>query len=694
MTADLVPLRNYYIILLTPHKRQFTAEIWCFTKGRLNGRKPHLFGEISFDFRKEKFFRPVRISWDIKGKRYPDNPDRVRPLLNMANHILLDSFLSSEFVSNLTNYFQDFNLDEKVTTVKRCPVCAMKNKTTLLRPKNRCYISDIMEVCTDCAITEIQRELKVKKIRFDHILEKYARKLLANSRDIRSVLRVFLQGSQNLGKSTLVKKIPQNREYWSKITEISNLSLPSKFQSVLSERKITNLLAIQAFAIEKGLLQGVSQLIVSPTSAGKTLIGELAGVPKALKGEKMIYLAPLVALASTKHEEFKRSYKDLRLKVGLKIGSTRIFVENEMKLPQQTPIDQADIIVGTYEGLDFHLRSRPREFKDLKVGTIIIDEIQTIDEIERGPTLDGLICRLRRIFPDVQLLALSATIGNPEQLAEELKLRLVTLPGRPVPLEEHIIISLTELDKRAHMVRLIEEEWHHRDPQTNMRGQTILFTNSRKKAHQLASYLSHQGLRAASYHAGLSGWKKKNIELDFDSGALQVVCATYALGAGVDFPASQVIFETMLMGMDILSPNVFNQMLGRAGRLGKHSRGRVLFLALTAPITSFSPKTELEIIFELMNADLTAIEPDYGQEDSEEQLLALCASLQNPPIKILRQSYDQLLGPRTNFTEVIRGLHSRNFLKIIKKKDDSKFIRLTPIGQATTISFFKPEETE
>ncbi len=694
MTIELIPLRNYYAILLTPHKRQFTAEIWCFTKGRLDGRKPRLFGEIAFDFRKEKFFRPHRISWDVGGKRHPDNPDKIRPLLNMTKNILLDSQLSPDFISNLTTFFNDFDMNQKVTVIERCPTCAAKKKTTLLRRNHRYRITESIEVCADCAVTEIQRELKAKKINFNNILEKYARKLLENNRDVQDVLAVFLRGSENIGKSTLVRKIPQNKEYWSKISNISKLPIPPEFIAVLEKRKISRLLSIQAFAIEKGLLRGVSQLVVSPTSAGKTLIGELTGVPKALKGKKMIYLAPLVALASTKHEEFKRHYKDLGLKVGLKIGGSRILIENEMKLRPETPVPQADIIVGTFEGLDFLLRSRPKQFKEFNIATIIIDEIQTIDEIDRGPTLDGLIIRLRRTFPDSQLLALSATIGNPEQLAEELNLRLITLPGRPVPLEEHVVISLTELDKRNHLIRLVEEELNQRDPLTKKRGQTIVFTNSRKKAHQLASYLSHQGLRAASYHAGVSGWKKKRIELDFDSGALQVICATYALGAGVDFPASQVIFETMLMGMDILSPNVFNQMLGRAGRLGKHSRGRVIFLALTSPITGSSSKTELEIVFELMNADLTPIEPDYGQTEAEEQLLALTAALNQPSVDTLKESYNALLGPRLNFGEVVRSLHSRKFLEVIKRKDKSKYVRLTPIGRATTISFYKPEETE
>ena len=51
----------------------------------------------------------------------------------------------------------------------------------------------------------------------------------------------------------------------------------------------------------KGFLKVKIFLVVSATASGKTLIGELAGVPGAMKGEKFIFLTPLVALANQKH---------------------------------------------------------------------------------------------------------------------------------------------------------------------------------------------------------------------------------------------------------------------------------------------------------------------------------------------------------------------------------------------------------
>ncbi|TKX53023.1 DEAD/DEAH box helicase, partial [Halorubrum sp. SP9] len=92
----------------------------------------------------------------------------------------------------------------------------------------------------------------------------------------------------------------------------------------------------------------------------------------------------------------------------------------------------ADVIVGTYEGIDHALRTG----KDLgDVGTVVIDEVHTLKEGERGHRLDGLISRLKYYseermrthsgYDGTQFVYLSATVGNPEWLAEKLRATLI-----------------------------------------------------------------------------------------------------------------------------------------------------------------------------------------------------------------------------------------------------------------------------
>ncbi len=111
---------------------------------------------------------------------------------------------------------------------------------------------------------------------------------------------------------------------------IDELPLPEKFKSVLKAEGVNELLPVQSLAVKNGLLEGENLLVVSATASGKTLIGELAGVPKALRGKKFLFLVPLVALANQKYEDFKRRYSRLGLRVAIRVGMSRIKTRDEL----------------------------------------------------------------------------------------------------------------------------------------------------------------------------------------------------------------------------------------------------------------------------------------------------------------------------------------------------------------------------
>ena len=69
---------------------------------------------------------------------------------------------------------------------------------------------------------------------------------------------------------------------------------------------------------------------------------------------------------------------------------------------------------------------------------MIIDEIHLLNDPSRGPTLEVLITILRRVLKKAQFIALSATIGNPEELAAWLDANLVVDDWRPVELKRGI----------------------------------------------------------------------------------------------------------------------------------------------------------------------------------------------------------------------------------------------------------------
>ncbi|MGA8777190.1 helicase-related protein, partial [Methanoregula sp.] len=127
----------------------------------------------------------------------------------------------------------------------------------------------------------------------------------------------------------------------------------------------------------------------------------------------------------------------------------------------------------------------------------------------------------------------------------------------------------------------------------------------------------------AAYHAGLSSQERRDVETRFLGGKLMAVVTTAALGAGVDFPASQVIFDALAMGRDWLSVQEFNQMAGRAGRPDFHDLGKVVLLA--EPGGSYSrenPYTEEEVAMRLLKGEMEEVSPVHDLEQSSEEYVA------------------------------------------------------------------------
>ena len=212
------------------------------------------------------------------------------------------------------------------------------------------------------------------------------------------------------------------------LKEIRN-RLPAKLYGAL-EKDIKELRPAQEKAVKAGLLDGKSLLVCTPTASGKTLIGELAGIKNILEGKgKAIYIVPLKALASEKFKDFKKRYDGI-LKVALSIGDI------DSKDPY---LAEYDLIVTTSEKLDSLLRHRTPWLTMVK--TLIIDEIHLLKDVSRGPTLEIIITLLRQILKNVQIIGLSATIGNPEELAEWLQAKLVQDNWRPVKLKKGIYFN-------------------------------------------------------------------------------------------------------------------------------------------------------------------------------------------------------------------------------------------------------------
>ncbi|MFB6187609.1 MAG: DEAD/DEAH box helicase, partial [Halobacteriaceae archaeon] len=455
---------------------------------------------------------------------------------------------------------------------------------------------------------------------------------------------------------------------------VEDLSVNPRLQNLLDDRFDT-LLPVQSLAINNGLLNGNDQLIVSATATGKTLIGEIAGINRMLHGNgKFLFLVPLVALANQKYTDFSDQYGHLG-EVTIRVGASRIRDEGNQFDPN------ADIIIGTYEGIDHALRTG----KDLgNIGTIVIDEVHNIKEPERGHRVDGLIARLKYYcqqrqqqvddYSGCQWVYLSATVGNPTKLAKRLGAHLIEFEERPVPIERHLTFA-SEYEKPDIENKLVKQEFDQKSSK-GYRGQTIIFTNSRRRCHDISRKLDYS---SAAYHAGLNYSKRKRIEDRFANQEIAAVVTTAALGAGVDFPASQVIFDALAMGIEWLNVQEFQQMLGRAGRPDYHDRGKVYLLV--EPDGTYHANIEMtedQIAFKLLKDEMEDVIPTYDES------AVIAETLANITVggTQARQINNDMVG----------SMPTKHALGKLLEYEFIDGLEPTPLGRAVTTHFLEPEE--
>lgn len=183
----------------------------------------------------------------------------------------------------------------------------------------------------------------------------------------------------------------------------------------------------QAKSIKAGLFERKSLLVCTPTGSGKTLVGELACVQSILsRCGKAIYVVPLKSLATEKYKDFQKKYGAL-CRIAITIGD----------LDGEDPnLGTHDLIIATSEKLDSLIRRRIPWLSD--IATVVIDEIHLLNDNSRGPTLEIVITLLRMLLTNIQIIGLSATIGNPQELAAWLGAALVQDEWRPVELHKGV----------------------------------------------------------------------------------------------------------------------------------------------------------------------------------------------------------------------------------------------------------------
>jgi helicase len=606
--------------------------------------------------------RPARLRVADGDSEELHSPDYFVEMARRATRIRISEQTSRRGREELRDLLDAYQLAAKV--VRTCRYCANAGRYAPITD-DTAIAADDETICPDCAREELDRELAYRG---------------AITGDARARLEDLLLEVQDLERITNLLSGELDPDL-TKFDEISattdevdlvptdSLSLHPGIQAKLEERFDT-LLPVQSLAVEHGSTDGQDQLVVSATATGKTLVGEMAGLDRALEGEgKMLFLVPLVALANQKYEEFQDRYGDI-VDVTLRVGASRISGSGSRFDPE------ADVIVGTYEGVDHALRTG-RDLGD--VGTVVIDEVHTLGEGERGHRLDGLISRLTHYCEqqsrgDTQWLYLSATVGNPGDLAAALGATLIEFEERPVPIERHV--TFIEGREKVDVEDKLVSRAFDAKSSKGYRGQTIVFTNSRRRCHEISRRLSYS---SAPYHAGLDHKRRKRVEGQFADQELAAVVTTAALAAGVDFPASQVIFDSLAMGIEWLSVQEFSQMLGRAGRPDYHDKGTVYLLVEPDGVYHNSQEmTEDEVAFKLLKGEMEPVITRYDESAAVEETLANIAVAG--------------AGAKRLNERMVGEVPTKHALGKLLEYEFIDGLEPTPLGRAVTRHFLSPDQ--
>ena len=667
------------MLVLKKIKKQWRLYPIGSPKGALNHkREPEFVGNIKFSNNGDS----IAISRFVADYNFKDNSSLNEKLIPPSGVIKL---LRSQAVflatpdKKVEEYLKSLNI--KVRRTQVCDYCAYDGNITIV-DSSFSYKHNNQLICEKCAHDTIKEELKLQG--FDKKIFRNLKNVLEKTGSLKKTLSIldphFKQKKNR--KLTLFDKTKKSKHIIPPV-DMKRLKIPKKFKQVLLNSGNSNLLPVQYLAIKEGLLKGDDLLVVSATGSGKTLVGELAGITQALKGKKFVFLTPLVALANQKYRDFKKKYSNLNLNVAIKVGRNRVKAKGELNLPD-LDVTKADIVVATYEGIDYLLRNgNSKSLSNL--GVVLIDEIHMIDDEDRGTRLNGLIKRLKHLYPKTQIIGLSATVKNPEFLASEFNMKLVEYSQRPVPLERHLVYVRNEAQKRHIMENLIKREFNTKSKK-GYRGQTIIFTNSRRKTHQIANFLNNKRINAQAYHAGLSYYKKEKIEKDFDKGKISCVVTTAALAAGVDFPASQVIFDSLVMGNKWINPNEFSQMLGRAGRPSYHDRGIVYLLPEVG--NDFAGESEEAMALDLLESNSEDVYIEYDEESSYEQILADISSTSIQSTDELNKFYKNIDVP----ISIKIAADEMEDLGLIKRISNN--LEVTKYGRAASVSFLSIADAE
>ena len=302
--------------------------------------------------------------------------------------------------------------------------------------------------------------------------------------------------------------------------------------------------------IINSVLSGNHTLAIMPTGAGKSLCYQ---IPAIISSKKTVVISPLISLMDDQVSALKECGVQ-----AAKIHSDMTYDErssswNNFKNGKEKIIYLSPEKIMSEDFLN--------QLKTLDIGLFVIDEIHCVSKWGHNFRPDyNQLSQLKSLFPNSNIIGFTATADQTTRLDIIEKI-----------FNKNVNVFVSSLDRPNLSLSITQKtNWKSQllDYLRDRKSQSgIIYCLSKKKTEEVTSLLNDKGFNASTYHAGLDGQVRKNVQDTFMTEQAHIVVATIAFGMGIDKPDIRFVIHLNLPG----SVEAYSQEIGRAGRDGNAS---------------------------------------------------------------------------------------------------------------------------
>ncbi len=288
-------------------------------------------------------------------------------------------------------------------------------------------------------------------------------------------------------------------------------------------------------------------LVVMPTGGGKSICYQ---IPALMKPGLTLVISPLISLMQDQVSSLRAN------------GVNAAFLNSSQSLSEQNSLIEelmmAEIRLLYVSPEKLMSEDVIRLLGRIKVNLIAVDEAHCISQWGHDFRPEyAMLGRIRDIVPETPVVALTATADRltRQDIAEKLNLK-----------DPEIYVA--SFDRPNLHLKVLPGRKRFQEISSFIRtrpGQSgIIYCLSRKSTEAIATKLQAQGIKAAFYHAGMTGKARHRVQEQFLNDEVPIICATIAFGMGIDKPNVRWVIHYNL------PKNIegYYQEIGRAGRDG------------------------------------------------------------------------------------------------------------------------------